>query len=244
MTQTQKLSLKSDEGFTLLEVMVAMGLGVVFLLGSINYMKMQSNTTLLLRTISSKDRVVATMQANAGMAAALRASMRAVNTSGKFINPDLRNCAGGLTYSGCSNATLYRLTLFNPVITLNQSTGAAVGVTPMTAPSPFQSGDNPAYYDTFGQACSQPGPACPLQVSTSFTAQCAPSPLPSPAPNPLTVQYFQPAAMCTVADVINVTYTIQLNSSVPTNSNLSAFIQPITGTTGVSVHDISNNVPF
>jgi hypothetical protein len=49
---------------------------------------------------------------------------------------------------------------------------------------------------------------------------------------------------CTVADVIEVTYTVRLDQSVETSDpELKAFVTPISGTVVVSVEAISGNKP-
>ncbi|MNL40152.1 hypothetical protein D3C87_1624780 [compost metagenome] len=96
--------------------------------------------------------------------------------------------------------------------------------------------------DTFGAPCPIAGPGCPLLVFTSFRAQCGPPP--PPAPPAIPTNDLSPAATCTVADVIEVTYYVQLDSDVAvTDPELRNFITPITGSVVVPVVAISGNMP-
>jgi prepilin-type N-terminal cleavage/methylation domain-containing protein len=228
--------LKQNDGFTLLEVMVAMGLGIIFFLGSLNFIQMNSAASTLNRTISSRARILAGIRSVAGMPASLRASMRAMSSKSEPVNLGLRNCVGGVNPKDCKNGHNYSLTLYLPEVILDPVTKVATSLIPITAP--------PARFDTFGQSCSKLSAACPLVVSTTFTPQCPPPPMASPSH--ANAGNLAPASVCTVAELVAVTYSVQLDKNLvaPTQPALFTFVTAVTGTVNVSVSDISGNVAF
>jgi prepilin-type N-terminal cleavage/methylation domain-containing protein len=230
--------MRNQKGFTLAEVMLTVGLIAAFVLLTMNFTGLISKNTNLTRNTSTKNRILSTVREIAGLPAALRVSMRA-SSSGVAVNPDLLACAGGNPPNSCKTGIKYPLTLYSPVI-LRTATGGILGVQPITSP---ENSANPMRLDTFGAPCTTAGPDCPLLVTTSFKAQCGPAPLPATPLSPLNLE-FVPLTDCTVADVVEVTYNVQLDPSLEsTHPELAAFISKASGSVVVQVRDISGNVP-
>lgn len=233
---------KQSAGFTLMEVLISLALVSIFVYMVINYSSVLNKHSNISRSNNTKNRILSGVRDLAGMPASLRVSMRASNGSTP-MNPKLLACAGGNPANGCtSGGPEIPFTLYSPLIE-RSSSGAVLGVSPISAPLNSTTPD--VRIDTFGAPClpgSPASPACPLLVFTSFRAQCGPPPLPPGAPSP-TVQ-LAPTATCTVADVIEVTYYVQLDPQVElTDPELKTFVTPISGTVVVPVVAISGNKP-
>lgn len=230
---------KRSAGFTLIEVMISLALVSIFVYMVINYSSELNKHSNLSRSNNTKNRILAGVRDLAGMPASLRVSMRA-SASGVAINPELLACAGGNPINGCkSGGPEIPFTLYSPLISRTPS-GASMGGSIISAPL---NSTKPVRIDTFGTAClpdTPAGPRCPLLVFTSFRAQCGP--LPNAAPGP--AADLAPMATCTVADVIEVTYYIQLDPEVAiTDPELKSFLTPVSGTVVVPVVEISGNKP-
>lgn len=220
-----------------MEVMIALALVSIFVYMVLNYSSVLNKHSNRSRSNNTKNRILSGVRDLAGMPASLRVSMRA-SGSGAAINPKLLACAGGNPINGCTSGEEVPFTLYSPLIQ-RSSTGAILGASPISAPL---GSTTPMRIDTFGAPCTTASPGCPLLVFTSFKAQCGPPPLPPGAPSP-TIE-LSPLANCTVADVIEVTYYVQLDSDVAvTDPELTTFVTPITGTVVVPVVAISGNKP-
>ncbi|MNL32592.1 hypothetical protein D3C87_1544560 [compost metagenome] len=189
------------------------------------------------RSNNTKNRILAGVRDLAGMPASLRVSMRA-SANGAAINPELLACAGGNPVNSCKTGVEIPFTLYSPLIQ-RSNTGQVLGALPISAPL---GSNTPMRIDTFGAPCTVAGPGCPLLVSTSFKAQCGPPSLPAGPPSPGVD--LAPTATCTVADVIEVTYYVRLDSQVANaDPELTSFVTPISGSVVVPVVAISGNVP-
>lgn len=229
---------KQRNGFTMVEVVVALALVSIFAIMVTHYSSTLNKNSNIHRSNNTKNRILSGIRDLAGMPASLRVSMRA-SANGVAVNPKLLACAGGNPANGCKTGELVPFTLFSPIIQ-RSNTGTILGAVPIAAPS---DSTTPTRIDTFGAPCPTASLSCPLLVSTSFKAQCGPPPLPATPPSPVTVQLI-PMENCTIADVIEVTYNVKLDESVGvTDPELLSFIAPISGTVVVPVVKISGNVP-
>lgn len=229
----------NQRGLSLLEVMVAAGVVGVFALVMISYSNVVQISTGLARSMSTRDRILSGVRGVAGMPAALRNSMRASRADGSIVNPELLACAGGNPANSCDDGKVYPLTLYSPLIMMN-SAGQPIGIQAIT--SPFGTA-NPMRFDNFGVYCQTANQGCALLVYTSFRPKCGPTALPNPPPAVITQKMLEPQKKCTIADVIEVTYQVQLDPALAeSNPDLSPFLAPLTGTVAVSVIEISGNV--
>lgn len=158
---------------------------------------------------------------------------------GLAVNPELLACAGGNPVNSCQSGVEYDLTLYSPFLELS-ATGSVLGVQPISSP---RGSAAPMRLDAFGSPCAVAGPDCPLLVFTSFKAQCGPPPPPATPPSPITLQLV-PQSTCTVADVIEVIYSVQLDPNVTaTDPHLATLTSPVKGSVVVPVVAISGNLP-
>jgi prepilin-type N-terminal cleavage/methylation domain-containing protein len=230
---------KQNDGFTLMEVMISLALISIFVVMVINYSSILNKRSNISRSNNTKNRILSGVRDLAGMPASLRVSMRA-SSGGLAVNKELLACAGGNPVNNCdSGGPDIPFTLYSPFIE-RWPNGTIKGVSAISAPL---NGTTPKRIDTFGTPCPEGSPAslaCPLLVFTSFRAQCGPPPAAAPVP----AVNISPMLKCTVADVIEVTYTVRLDQSVETSDpELKAFVTPISGTVVVSVEAISGNKP-
>ncbi|WP_413290230.1 prepilin-type N-terminal cleavage/methylation domain-containing protein [Bdellovibrio sp. HCB337] len=227
-----------NKGFALLELMIAFAILATVVFVALEYSNIMRKNTSLSRTVGTRDRILSAVRNFAGMPAALRNSMRAA-LAGIPANPRLLACAGGNPLNSCQTGVVYPLTLYAPLV-VRSPTGVILGIQAVSAPI---GSATPMRLDTFGVPCSTPGPDCPLLVSTSFRAQCGP-PLRDASAPPPTQADLVPQAICTVADVIEVTYSIQLDPGISSaDASLSSFISPVTGSVTTPVAAISGNLP-
>lgn len=234
---------KQPNGFTLVEVIIALALVSIFAIMVVNYTSILGKHSNINRSNNTKNRILSSIRDLAGMPASLRVSMRA-SSGGVAVNPKLLACAGGNPIDNCNTGEIVGFTLFSPLIQRNPTTGAVQGTLPPMS-APFGTTQT-ARVNTFGAPCppgSPASPACPLLVYTSFKAQCGPAPLLGPPPATITTELL-PQKKCTVADVIEVTYYIKLDPSLAnTDPELQSFVTNVTGTVVVPVVKISGNVP-
>lgn len=227
-------------GFMLVEILVGLGMLCLVTLAILNYLSMLSGNTQVYREEASRDRVTSGIRTFAGMPAALRNSMRASEASGTLINPQLNSCLGGSPPNSCQSGQLVPMTLYSPLVAFAPN-GTVLGVQPITAPV---GSSTPRRFDNFGAPCSQPGPYCALEVFTSFVPQCGPAPLPAPPPPLLSPNLLVPMSTCTVADVIQVNFQIQLDPAyLKSLPGLAAFVTPLSGSVVTSAFAISGNSP-
>jgi type II secretory pathway pseudopilin PulG len=228
-------NLASDErAFTLVESMIGIAVLVVGILGTQRFFTNSSQQAQKDRSYSSRDKVLATVRAAAGMPSALRNSVLAnannslfacMSSNPSFLipNPALRDCNGG------PNATPTPLMLFSPIYTI------AIGANgPIAGPNSSEA----IYYNGDGEACdpsisnADPNSSmrCVIQAWAEFTPQCPP-----------TTAEGQPANQCDVAELIQVTYHVE---PIPTaSSGGQSLFSPITGTVTQSVQQVSGLAP-
>lgn len=227
-----------NAGFTLVEALIAIMLITLCVFMTMNYSSVMGQRAFLTRNVSTKNRVLSAIRDFAGMPATLRASMRAAS-GGVAINPQLLACAGGNPINSCNGDTEYPFTMFSPLIE-RDAAGNMKGVQAVSSPL---GSSTPMRVDSSGTPCTVAGPSCPFLIYTTMKAQCGPPPLPVTAPSPINLELL-PEAKCTVAEVIEVTYYVQLDPNVAaTDSTMSAFITPVSGSVIVPVIAISGNVP-
>ncbi|MGE0763416.1 MAG: type II secretion system protein [Bdellovibrionales bacterium] len=232
--------MKNRRGFTLVEVMVASAIAGGFILLTMTYSKIMQTNTGVTRAISTRDRILAGVRSLAGMPASLRNSMRASDGAGTVVNPRLLACAGGNPANGCQSGISYAFTLYSPLVALDAA-GNPVGIQPIASP---MGSAVPMRFDNFGLPCTTAGPNCALLVQTAFKAQCGPPPLPFPRPAVITPEMLIPAVVCTIADLIDVTYQVQLDPNVvEANDVFTPFATPVRGTVATPVRLISGNQP-
>lgn len=230
----------NKKGFSLIEMMVITGFVGVFVLLMLNSAKNAENQLLTQRTSITRDRIIASMRVVSGMPAALRNSVRAKNADGSVVNPELVNCASGTVLNQCVSNVTFPLTLFSPYLRMNNA-GQAVGVDAVTAPI---GSATPKRFDSFAAPCTVPGPNCAIVVYTGFKARCPPPGLPSPRPDPIPPELLLPANTCTVAELIEVTYVIQLDPAVVDGGQIKGLLlAPVQGYVSTLVEDITGNEP-
>jgi prepilin-type N-terminal cleavage/methylation domain-containing protein len=231
----------TSDGFTLIEVVVALAIVTMICVAALYSFESVDRLASVAQTRGTEDRIIAGVRGLAGSPAALRNSMRALSPDGLTpANPKLLACAGGNPMNDCQNGTTFDLTLYAPVVSLDQN--GVPSIQPITAPI---GSANVFSFDAWGSPCLDDGSAsCPLIVSTSFQAQCGPASLSvADLAAPVTPAQIAPMALCSVADQIAVTYVVQLNPAAASAPGLSAFAKAVTGTVTTPVAAISGNLP-
>lgn len=231
-------TLSRNNGFTLMEVLAALGILSIVIYIALTYSSTNSQNTALARYVGTKNRVVATIRDFASMPATLRSSMLA-SLNGVSVNPQLLACAGGEPVNSCNSGVEYPFTMFSPIMG-RDSTGAIIGVQPISA---AKASPNPFRVDSFGSPCTVAGPDCSLMIFTSMIAQCGPAVQTASPPSPINNEIL-PQATCTVADVIQVNYFIQVDQNlIATNPGLVSMLGTTSGSVTIPVTQISGNVP-
>lgn len=229
--------LTNSRGVTLLETMIAIMITTFSIFMAMTYASVVDNSSQLTRNASTKNRITSGIRNFAAMPATLRTSMRAA-TNGVTVNPQLLACAGGNPANSCTTGVEYPFTMFSPLLA-RDAAGNILGVQALTAPL---GSTTPMRLDSFGSPCKVTSPQCPFLVFTTMKAQCGPPPLAVTATP--TKADLAPRASCTVADVIEVTYYIQLDPAVVAQQpSLASTVEPIVGSVTVAVQEISGNVP-
>ena len=126
------ISLKSNRGFSLTEVLVTVVMLTTAVVLALSYSSFADKNRNLNRNLSTKNRVLSGIRDFAAMPATLRASMRAAS-AGTSINPELLACAGGNPMNACHNGVEYPFTMFAPIIARDAS-GAILGVQAISSP--------------------------------------------------------------------------------------------------------------
>lgn len=233
-----KHSVNNQHGFTLIEILLTLSLATIFLFLALNYSSVITRNTSLTRKSSTKNRILSGIRDFARMPAALRISMRAA-VNGIAVNPKLLACAGGNPANSCKNGEEIPLTLYSPILQRNAA-GDILGVQVISTPL---GSAKPMRLDSFGVPCDIAGPECPILVFTSFKAQCGPPPPPVGPPSTTTDQ-FVPQSLCTVADLIEVTFYVQLDPNiVAVDPSLGPLAAQASGSVVVPVAAISGNLP-
>jgi hypothetical protein len=232
-------SRNKEAGFTLIEALIAIVLVTLCVFMTMSYSTIMGRRAFLTRNVSTKNRVLSGIRDFAGMPATLRASMRAATAAGVVINRELLACAGGNPDNSCEGDKEFDLTMFAPLLE-RDAAGNIKGVQPISSPP---GSATPMRIDTFGSPCSVASPTCPFLIFTTMKAQCGPAPQPATAPSPINLELL-PQAKCTVAEVIEVKYYVQLDPDVSTTDPaMSAFVTTVSGSVIVPVIAISGNVP-
>ena len=227
--------LSGNQGFSLVEALIALAITTVFVLMALNYGTTLNKNTNLARYISTKDRIFLGFRNLAILPATLRSSMR-VGVGGVPVNPKLLACAGGNPLNSCEHGVEYPFTMYGPLIQRDAG-GNIIGVQAVSSPL---GSTTPLRLDSFGSPCTVAGPDCALLVFTSFKAQCPPTAVAAPSTSTSLVA----KPNCSVADVIEVTFYIQLDPAVgSSDSALASFITPVIGSVLVSGEAISGNHP-
>lgn len=226
-------------GFTIIDTLVAFTI-ILTLAGlicsvAVNQQKMRA----LSQTGTTFDRIFSGVRSLAGNPAALRNSMRALSADGStVVNPELLACAGGTPANNCTSQIDYPFTLYSPLINMSSGSPSVQAIT-----SPMNS-TTPSRFDAWGAPCPAGNTTCPLLVFTSFRAQCGPNQQVSQAVGTLTPAMLLPLNTCTVAEAIDVTYSIQLDPNLTASTpGLAAFSVPVTGVIATSVVAISGDQP-
>jgi hypothetical protein len=194
-----------SEGFGLLEVIITGGMLSLLVLTLTSFSDFMNSGTRTLRKVSARDRVVSGIQRIAGMPAALRNSMRAAAPDGVTpLNPELKACIVGNPPASCRTGVEYPFTLFGPMLWLS-NTGAVLGASRVAGP---KGAPTPTRFDLFARPCTVQGPDCPIIAYVSFKAQCGPAVAPSPSPTALMPDSLSPLGVCTIAELIEVTYWV------------------------------------
>lgn len=230
-------------GFSLVELLLAIGLLAVFINLSLIFSDSLQRSLRISRTTSTRDRILAGVRNIAGMPTALRASTRAAQANGTPVNPDLYNCVASVLINACQTNQEYPLTLFSPVVALD-ATGNPLGLLPIASPAGASTN---MHFDSFGVPCATVSADCPFTVSTSFLPQCPPNTLPATPPatsDPAYLSLLAPMPTCTIAETINVIYTVQVDPiALAANPELAVFSTPFSGSVTTSVKLIFGNDP-
>ncbi|MGZ3743237.1 MAG: pilus assembly FimT family protein [Pseudobdellovibrionaceae bacterium] len=237
--------MKKNAGLSVIEVLIAIALLSIYVALSIDFSDSINHSTQLGRTQSTRDRISSGIRNIAGMPVALRNAMRAALPGGVTpFNLAFYNCVSGTNPTSCNNNQDYPLALFSPTVAMT-STGALLGIVQITSPT----GTPPVnHFNSFGVPCVVTDPDCLFVVHTSFRAQCPPATLTATSPlptDPAFIGLMSPMPTCTVAEVVNVAYTVEIDPAlVSLHPGLSGFIAPITGSVSTSVKSIFGNDPW
>lgn len=237
-----------ERGFTITEVVVAIGLFSV-LMGIVlgNILSDVSHTRHFL-AVTTRDRVWAGVRQIVGMPAAVRNSAR-MQVSGNLVNPGLYNCVYGATAGGCQSGQELPLSLYSPYFPID-STGAlhpelmqfvSMPCSPIRTSTCTEEGALKVIrFNEFGTACNEGESGCAFLVFTSFTPVCGPATLPQNPPADLLSpsNLLAPLATCTVADYIMVNFQVKVDP----NSQFGQISEKV-GFISVKVKEISFNDP-
>lgn len=233
-----KVQKNKQNGFIFVEVMIVTTLFGAFALLILNLSQSTSKTMNIERMILARDRVVSSLRSMAAMPATLRNSMRVAGYNQELV--DCVNGTGGV--GGCENQKQYPLELFAPFLPIDAS-GNVLGGWPVTA---SQGSGEKSYFDYFGVPCDkeEKGASCSIVAFTGFRPQCPPPPLPSPRPVVITPAMLEPMANCTVADIIEVYYSVEIDPASLGDARVPAhYLQPVVGYMAVPVIKITGNAP-
>ncbi len=234
--------MKNQSGIGMIETIVGLALITIFVAVSISYLSKVNLKNNVNRTIATRDRILSGIRSLAGMPASIRNSMRASNSAGTAVNPELLACVGGNPPNSCQSGIEYPFALYSPVVVLD-SVGNPIGIRQVSSP---KGSLTPLRFDTFGTPCAELSDQCPIIVYTSFKAQCGilppPGGIPYSAPIPNTA--LNRLTTCTFAELIEVNFSVQLDPALAnSNSSLIGFLTPFVGTVVTAVVDISGNQP-
>ncbi len=227
----------NQRGFSLIFVLVGLGLLSVTLLFVLTYVQTMASQSRYFELTGTRDRIWTSIEMMISQPAAIRNSARASGAGGAAMNVDLRNCVNGVIANQCRDQVESGFAFFSPVVALDAA-GTPVGVQQISVPplSP-----NPLMFDAFGYPCTAGDANCVFVVTTSFIPHCGPPAIGGMPANPLSPNVFAPSAVCTVAEYLEIKYSIDLDR----NGN-SGFVNSFTGKSGsflVLVKKISGNDP-
>ena len=190
-------------GFTIVELMLALGLGGILLLGVLALCSYYNQYFAYSRALSTRNELIAEVKAFGSSLSVLQASAQAPE------NSDLANCLSGVA---CNTIAL-PLALYAPNSLASQSALSGTA-------------SNPRFYNINGSPCPRsmtvPTSQCPLEVYTSFVPQCPASPPAS----------MVPSSTCSGVppDVIVVIYTVQQAEGISLGPNGVGQLAPFSGT--------------
>ncbi|PWU21550.1 MAG: hypothetical protein C5B49_02475 [Bdellovibrio sp.] len=242
------------KGFTIIEVVVTLALISILLTLTLGYISNIGTTSAVFLGLSTRDRIWSGFRQISSMPAALRNSARmAFGTTA--VNPPLYNCVYGATPNGCATGVESPFVLYSPYYPMDSSGNLqSMNLQIVSMPCLVSSGScSPAgaltnvWFDVFGNACQPPDPNCIFAVYTSFVPTCGPATLPlNPPANLISpVNYLQPQATCTTADIIQVNFLVALTSTLSSvKASLASILTGKSGTVVVRVKDISFNDPY
>lgn len=176
MWNTYVLSMKrknAGQGFSIFELMVALGMGSIVLLLVIFISHDVSKSLMRNQLVTARNQILISMRQSAEDLSALRISLK------KTENTQFYACVCGSTVE-CRSAQSYPLTIFD----------AAHVTTPI-----------PKFYDSNGVPCDNTSGHCPVEVETKFLAQCRPT-LPSENPTPPAACVGQPAEFIAITYLV------------------------------------------
>jgi prepilin-type N-terminal cleavage/methylation domain-containing protein len=150
------VNLKNIRGFSLIEVMIAVGVTSVVSLTVAQLISNTSNNVRNLRTVIARDIVFNQLQRLAGNIQALQL---ASNYTGSADNGAFASCTGG-TATGVAAITC--VNNGRNFFSLVDLTGARVAGTSA----------NPVYYTVEGVVCTTPSSYCALEAISEFVAYC------------------------------------------------------------------------
>lgn len=229
-----------QEGFTFLEILIAVGVFATFLYISMLGFDAALNAQKQANLLSTRNRLAQTMSELTSMAATLRNSALA-GTGSSAVNPELFNCVSGKVLNACISHKVTPVKLFLPMRmvdaggqqSLVQFTSQALGV------------DEIAYNEN-AELCEKGEEWCYLKVITTITPQCGAAPVTYPLPNNVfaPTNLMAPVANCSVAEYIRIDYQIVLDQNVVKKKpSHYSHIQPMSGASLISVRAITNNGP-
>lgn len=231
--KTPRVIRRGRGGFTMIELVVGLGLISVFLLGTGSYFNFASQDRVRERDASTRDDLVYALTSSAMIPTTLRNSY--LNTSNHPLSDCLNSNAVFVTLpplppvppdpakQDCASGQTYDLVLLDAIF-VGGSSGAHTGT---------QSA--PLLYHSDGTPCPPPiaaGDYCPIQAWTTFTPQCPPAvPLGPPVPN------------CDVAELINITLHIEPSGAVPPAGKVPVTFKAIVENVAVPVQNITGSTP-
>lgn len=210
----------------------ALGISIFLVISVINSAREQAS---VLKLVGARDRIWSSIQTMALMPASLRNSSRALASDGfQAQNPQLRVCLNGDIPNSCRNGVESGLSLYSPVVFLDAA-GAPVGLQRITAAA---GGADIVRYDMNGLPCQVDNVGCFFIVTSTFVPTCGPAPLPAVMPaNPLAPNIFAPVANCTVADIVEVRFTVSVDQN-PALINFHPYLSSISPKSGTAISSV------
>ena len=151
-------------GFSLLEVIVAMGIGAVVMMGLAQIMVTFAQQMKSMRATGARSEVVRNVRQSAGQILSLQAS--------QALTPSLEGC---LRFDPDSDVFCQSRSGGEFVQTPLQLVSHLRPDRPLAGPESMTAGMTPVYYSLEGRLCEpgEPGIECPIQAIVSYTPFCA-----------------------------------------------------------------------